>query len=156
FVLTTAVGVEVGFHRYFAHRSFDARPALRWLLAALGCMAGQGSVVFWAGVHRRHHACADAPGDPHSPHLHGSGLGGRLRGLWHAHLGWLLCGDDYRASANAVDLLKDPIVYGVSRRYAAWVAAGLAIPALAGAAIEPGWFGALQGLLWGGFVRILA
>lgn len=156
FVLTAAVGVEVGFHRYFSHRAFDAGPALRWALAVLGCMAGQGSVIFWAGIHRRHHTHADSPGDPHSPYLHGTHFMGRVRGFWHAHVGWLLTGDDYKSSANAVDILRDPIVYGVSRRYGTWALVGLLLPAVAGALIERSAFGALQGLLWGGFVRVFA
>src|SRR4029077_11500515 len=55
----TFVGVEVGFHRHFAHRSFLAVHPLRIILAALGSMALQGSVIWWAGVHRVHHAHAD-------------------------------------------------------------------------------------------------
>src|ERR1700758_2945629 len=75
----TFVGVEVGFHRHFAHRSFLAVHPLRIILAGLGSMALQGSVIWWAGVHRVHHAHADRSGDPHSP----------LEGLLYAHVGWL-------------------------------------------------------------------
>ena len=77
--LLTFVGIEVGFHRHFAHRSFQAVRPVRIILAALGSMALQGSVLWWAGVHRVHHAKADHFGDPHSP----------LEGLIHAHVGWL-------------------------------------------------------------------
>lgn len=156
FVLTAAIGVEIGYHRLFAHHAFDTGPIVRSVFAVLGSMAGQGSVVFWAGVHRVHHAHTDTVGDPHSPHLHQGGFWGKLGGIWHAHVGWLFTGQDYNACGNAGNLLRDPVVYGVSRRYIQWVLVGLAIPTLIGALIERSAFGALQGLLWGGFVRTFA
>src|ERR687896_724416 len=59
-------------------------------LAAIGSMAVQGPVMAWVADHRKHHAHADEEGDPHSPHVgHGDGVSGVLRGLWHAHTGWL-------------------------------------------------------------------
>ncbi len=81
----TMAGVELGFHRYFAHRSFTARPALVWVLGALGSSAFLGPVMWWVAMHRRHHAVTDREGDPHSPHWPVSGA----RGLVHAHVGWL-------------------------------------------------------------------
>src|SRR5688572_2024825 len=56
--VATLVGIEVGFHRHFAHRSFKAAMPLRLVLGALGSMALQGSVLWWAGVHRTHHRYA--------------------------------------------------------------------------------------------------
>ena len=54
-------------------------------------MAVQGPVIAWVADHRKHHAHTDVEGDPHSPHVgHGEGVAGVLRGLWHAHAGWLL------------------------------------------------------------------
>ena len=32
---------------------------------------------------------SDRPGDPHSPYRYGTSLSGQLRGLAHAHVGWL-------------------------------------------------------------------
>src|SRR5437763_17150199 len=43
----TAVGVTVGFHRLFTHRSFEAHPVVRFVLAALGSMAVQGNLLKW-------------------------------------------------------------------------------------------------------------
>ena len=51
----TALGITVGFHRLFVHRSFETNAAVKFVLAALGSMAVQGSVLKWAAVHRRHH-----------------------------------------------------------------------------------------------------
>ena len=89
FYLVSGFGVTVGYHRLFAHRSF--RPA-RWLkivLASAGSLAVEGSVIGWVANHRRHHVFSDKPGDPHSPHLHGTGVAAQLRGFAHAHVGWL-------------------------------------------------------------------
>ena len=85
----TCLGVTVGFHRLLTHRSFETYPAVRYSLAVLGTLAVEGSVIKWVADHRKHHAFADEPGDPHSPHDAGPGVLGALRGLWHAHVGWL-------------------------------------------------------------------
>ena len=93
FYLVSGFGVTVGYHRLFTHRSF--RPA-RWLkivLASAGSLAVEGSLSGWVANHRRHHVYADKPGDPHSPHLHGTGVRAQLRGFAHAHVGWLFKGD---------------------------------------------------------------
>ena len=48
-------------------------------------------IVRGVAHHRRHHQVADKPGDPHSPYLDDEpGFRSAVRGLWHAHLGWLL------------------------------------------------------------------
>jgi len=60
----TGIGVSVGYHRYFTHRSFKATPAVGVLLTILGSMAGQGALLSWVAMHRRHHELSDQPGDP--------------------------------------------------------------------------------------------
>src|SRR5207244_6406299 len=42
-----AFGTTIGFHRYFSHRSFEAGPAVKALLAILGCMTVQGPLTAW-------------------------------------------------------------------------------------------------------------
>src|SRR6478672_11134553 len=93
FYLVTGLGVTVGFHRLLTHRSFTAAPALRVVLAIAGSMSFEGEVIGWVAIHRRHHAFSDRPGDPHSPYRYGTSLSGQLRGLAHAHVGWLLRDD---------------------------------------------------------------
>jgi fatty-acid desaturase len=83
----TGLGVTVGFHRHFTHRSFKTRPEVRAILAVLGSAAIEGPVISWVADHRKHHAFSDRPGDPHSPHVdHGVGWTGALRGLGHTHI----------------------------------------------------------------------
>jgi stearoyl-CoA desaturase (Delta-9 desaturase) len=153
----TGLGVTVGFHRMLTHRSFRCSAWLRGTFAVLGTMSVEGPVVSWVSDHRKHHAYTDRPGDPHSPHLdHGGGWRGALRGLAHAHVGWLF-DHTQRGSRErfASDLLADPVVAFVDRTFIFWSLLGLAIPfglgALAGGTVSAG----LEGMLWGGAVRIL-
>ncbi|HAA30147.1 MAG TPA: acyl-CoA desaturase [Cyanobacteria bacterium UBA8553] len=150
----TILGVEVGFHRHFAHRAFQTTTAVRVILAILGAMAAQGGVTFWVAHHRRHHQYTDLPGDPHSPHLHGDGIRGRLWGLWHSHMGWTLDGQITNSMLFAKDLLRDPVIAKVNQLQQYWVILGLVIPTVIGGVLSRTWIGALQGLIWGGLVRV--
>ncbi|MHB1809535.1 MAG: acyl-CoA desaturase [Solirubrobacteraceae bacterium] len=151
----TGLGVTVGFHRLFTHRSFKAAAPLRFLLAVLGSAAIEGPLIEWVSNHRRHHQFSDATGDPHSPHHHGRGVSGALRGLLHAHVGWILKGDAAATPERyAKDLLADPIARLVDRTFLVWLLAGLAMPFALGGALTGTVAGALGGLLWGGAVRI--
>ena len=79
----SGLGITVGFHRLFTHRSFKTSPALRGVFAACGSIAIEGPVISWVADHRKHHAFSDQPGDPHSPHVdHGGGWrGARCAGV---------------------------------------------------------------------------
>jgi len=154
--VVTGLGVTVGFHRLLTHRSFQVPKPLEYVFAVLGSMAVQGPVMSWVADHRKHHAHADEEGDPHSPHVgHGDGVSGVLRGLWHAHTGWLFSTQG-RASARryAKDLYEDRGMRRVNRYFPLIVLLSLAIPALAGWALTGTLSGAAAGLLWGGLVRI--
>jgi stearoyl-CoA desaturase (delta-9 desaturase) len=146
-------GIEVGLHRHFSHRAFQAHPAVRAGLAIMGSMAAQGPVLFWVATHRRHHAFSDRPGDPHTPNVHGEGVLELLRGLWHAHVGWLFQGDTTDLGFYARDLLGDRLVFRINQLYFVWLLSGLALPALIAGLVTRSWTGALMGLVWGGLVR---
>ncbi len=148
----TILGVELGFHRYFAHRSFTARPALVWVLGALGSSAFLGPVMWWVAMHRRHHGLTDREGDPHSPHWPFSGM----HGLVHAHVGWLFRPEHTAMTISAgevKDLWQSPRTVSLHRSYLLWGVLGLVIPTLIGFAAG-GARGALTGFLWGGMVRV--
>ena len=155
--VATGLGVTVGFHRLFTHRSFKTGKTVRATLAILGSAAIEGPVISWVADHRKHHAYSDKPGDPHSPHVdHGHGLKGALRGLWHAHVGWLFIHTERGLKTRyAPDLIADPVVSYVSRTFPLWVVAGLAVPFGLGWVIGGTLNSALTGLLWGGAVRML-
>jgi stearoyl-CoA desaturase (delta-9 desaturase) len=120
-------------------------------------VAIEGPVISWVADHRKHHAFSDRPGDPHSPHVdHGVGWRGALRGLLHAHMGWLFLHTHRgRRTRYAPDLIADPVVSFVDRTFIFWAVGGLL------AAVGLGWLiggsvdAALTGLLWGGAVRLL-
>lgn len=152
----TGMGVTVGYHRLFTHRSFKTTRLLRALLAVLGSMAVEGPVLEWIATHRKHHRFSDHAGDPHSPHVdHASGWRGAVRGLWHAHFGWMLRGEDRANPARyAKDLMADRDLRFISRTFPLWVVVGLIVPFGLGAALSGSVVGGLTGMLWGGAVRI--
>ncbi|MHC5001893.1 MAG: acyl-CoA desaturase [Planctomycetota bacterium] len=164
--LATAAGITIGYHRLFTHRSFRTPRPMAAILAALGSMAVEGPVLQWVATHRRHHQHSDADGDPHSPHTHGSGFWATIRGMWHAHMGWLLSTRTFvptrdRASRSAPglaryvrDLRKDPLLRWMNSAFPYWVLLGLLIPAALGGLITMTWTGALLGFIWGGLVRV--
>jgi stearoyl-CoA desaturase (delta-9 desaturase) len=153
--VVTVIGVTVGFHRLLTHRAFRTYPAVRYTLAVMGSMAVEGSVIKWVADHRKHHTFADDDGDPHSPHGGGPGIAGALRGLWHAHMGWLFTTVGRADRARyAKDLVSDRGMRLIDRAELPLLAATLAIPFGLGYALTGTLRGALLGLLWGGLVRI--
>jgi stearoyl-CoA desaturase (delta-9 desaturase) len=150
----TGLGVTVGFHRCFTHRSFRATPTLRTVLAVIGSMSFEGSVIAWVATHRRHHAFTDQPGDPHSPYRYGTSIGGLLRGLGHAHLGWMFRDDPTPADRYAPDLTADRAMRAVAAAFPLLCVVSLAIPFGVGWAIGGGLRTALTALVWAGLVRI--
>jgi stearoyl-CoA desaturase (delta-9 desaturase) len=140
--LLAGFGITVGFHRLLTHRSFATHRPVAYVLAGLGSLALQGSVVDWVADHRKHHAHSDRPGDPHSPNLEG----GALRSLWHAHVGWLFRNQGRAEHERyAPDLIDDPGMRAIDRLFPAFVGLSFALPFA---------LGGLTGLLWGGLVRI--
>jgi stearoyl-CoA desaturase (delta-9 desaturase) len=148
----TAVGISVGYHRLLAHRSFKAVKPVRLLLALAGTLSAQGPAITWAAHHRRHHSAADHEGDPHSPHLGSDHI---LKGLWHAHVGWLfdesLTSDPLR---YVPDLIREKEIRWMSRHFVALVLAGIVLPGVVAYAITQRPLALLTGMLWGGVVRI--
>ncbi|MEM6330496.1 MAG: fatty acid desaturase [Planctomycetota bacterium] len=102
YVLTGSLGICMGYHRLLTHRSFETFRPVRWLLAMLGGLSGEGSALTWVANHRKHHAFSDKDGDPHSPR----------HGKWWAHMTWFMPnrGEKWNAellSRYAPDMLKD-------------------------------------------------
>ena len=141
--LVSAIGVEIGFHRYFSHRAFKCHPAVRWVLGVSGSTAGQGPVLYWAATHRQHHRFTDTEHDPHAPLPHG------LAGWWQPMSAG--CSSPQRGDLPKAipDLLNDRTTLQISRLYFVWFGLGLALPFGAGLALQ-GWGGALDAFLWGG------
>jgi len=131
FYFASIIGITVGYHRHFTHRSFTVGLRWRLALAVLGYTAGQGPVTYWVSHHRLHHARADTADDPHSP-LDTRGLL-TVRSFWHAYVGWIL-GADRKANTAVLtpDLLKDRALMRLERWY---------LPIYLGSLLLPGAFG---------------
>lgn len=147
------LGVTVGYHRLFTHRSFRAARGLRVSLAVAGSVAVEGRVIDWVADHRRHHASSDVDGDPHSPWLHGPGTWGLVKGLFHSHVGWLFVTNPTSLERYAPDLIGDRDLERVNRWWPFIAGLTFVIPAAVGAAVD-GWAGAARALLWAGLVRV--
>ena len=153
FYYLSLLGVTVGYHRHFTHASFKGKRPLRLGLAVAGSMAIQGPVNQWVADHRRHHAFADRAGDPHSPWRYGTDLRSLLKGMFHAHLGWLFDRRKTNQERYAPDLLKDRGLVFVSRTFVVWAFLSLAMPAVLGGLITGSWAGAWSAFFWAGLVR---
>ena len=147
--LTGGIGICLGYHRLLTHSSFNTYRPIRWFLALVGGLAGEGSAIDWVANHRKHHAYSDKPGDPHSPR----------EGTWWSHVFWLAWSppqDQHWAHVEkwAPDLQKDAMMRFLGRMFLPLhIAAGLwamgAGYALGGAPM------AASFVVWGIFVRLV-
>lgn len=154
FYLVTGLGVTLGYHRLFTHRSFQAKRWLELSLAVCGSMAVQGPLLRWVAEHRRHHQHSDSEDDPHSPHVHGGSVGALMRGFFHAHLGWFFDAERTAARRYAPDLFADPTLRRIDRLYPVWVIASIALPGLIAGALDGTSAAFAGGILWPGLARI--
>lgn len=151
------LGVELGYHRLLAHRSYKAKRPLKIILASLGSMAFQGPIIWWSSIHRKHHRYSDHQGDPHSMYVFDGKGRWTWRGAVHAHVGWIWSGQSVGRGGFAefaTDLYRDPDIFWIHMHYLYFMLAGFGLPALVAGLVSGTWQGALTGLLWGGFVRI--
>jgi len=152
--LLTVTGIGVGFHRLLTHRAFETPRAVKYVLTVLGSMAMEARPIKWVAIHRSHHHHSDGDADPHSPHHHGAGFVGMLKGFWHAHLGWVFQPDRAHIDRYVADLKADRGLVRVDKLFALWVALGLLLPAAIAFLVTGTWNGALLGFIWGGVARI--
>jgi len=153
--ILTVLGITVGFHRLFTHRSFETGKVVQCIFAILGSMAAQGPLLKWVATHRCHHQYSDMHEDPHSPRVFGNSRFGRIQAFYHSHIGWFFEPDPVNLSNYVKDLSRSKLLCTISDLFPLWVALGLIIPAAIGGAITGTWFGALLGFVWGGLVRML-
>ena len=146
FYFLTAGSITGGYHRLFSHRTYEARPWLRWFWALFGAASFQNSILIWAREHRLHHRFVDTDLDPYSIN----------RGFWFAHIGWMLITP--AASPIAIepygrDLSADPVVRFQHKHYVLVATLmGFGLPTLLGYFLGS----ALGGLAIAGFLRIVA
>jgi stearoyl-CoA desaturase (delta-9 desaturase) len=154
FYWVSGLGVTVGYHRYFTHSSFKAKPALRVAMAIAGSLAMEGPVVTWVADHRRHHKYSDKEGDPHSPWRYGDDAKALAKGLVWAHVLWLFDPNQTSQEKFAPDLLADKKIRMVDNWFVGLVAFTLLGPALVGGLWGMSWHGAITAFFWAGLVRV--
>jgi fatty-acid desaturase len=147
--LTGGIGICLGFHRHLTHLSFSTYKPVRWLLAFIGGLAGEGSVIDWVANHRKHHAHSDQEGDPHSPH----------EGPWWSHMFWLAFWKGPELHAEHIrrwvpDLVKDPVLRWIGAMFLPSHFLAAAVIGAAGYAYGGYWM-ATSFLVWGMFVRLV-
>ncbi|MCO6047671.1 fatty acid desaturase [Aeoliella sp. ICT_H6.2] len=151
---TGSLGVCMGYHRLLTHGSFKTYKPIRWLLALLGGLSGEGSAIMWVSNHRKHHKYSDHDGDPHSPR----------DGAWWSHMLWFMpnwgqkISDDI-AKRYAGDLLKDPMMRFLHKMFLPShfiLGVGLFLMGYFGAfGLTGGWWDGMSMLLWGTGVRMV-
>ena len=144
-MMWNGLSITAGYHRLWAHKSYNAHFVVRFIFALGGALALQNSIKVWCSNHRSHHRFVDDEAkDPYSAR----------KGFWFSHIGWML--RDYPASlvdeANVKDLMKDPLVQFQHKYY--WP---LSFLMNAGLPLYLGWMAgdALGGLLLVGFLRLV-
>lgn len=152
------LGVHVGYHRLFTHRSFACPILVERSLAILACCCGQDSPTYWVALHRLHHHHSDDVLDPHSPR----------HGFFWAHIGWLLVKsyDINRASVidrYAKDLKRDAFQAFLMKHdtwifimFASWIAyflVGFCVVIASGSGIEDAVQFGLSIMIWGAALR---
>src|SRR4051794_14870240 len=147
-------GITIGFHRYFTHGSFKAKRPLRIALAIAGSLAVEGPLVRWVADHRKHHKFSDAEGDPHSPWRYGETVPALMKGLWWAHIAWMLEGEQPPQYKSAPDLIRDRGARNISRQFVVWTVVSLLLPAAIGGLVTWSWQGAVTAFFWGSLVRV--
>ena len=74
------MGVTVGAHRLWTHRTYKATWPLKVYLMIMNCFAAQNDIFEWARDHRVHHKYSETDADPHNA----------KRGFFFSHVGWLM------------------------------------------------------------------
>ncbi len=154
FYWLSGLGVTVGYHRYFTHGSFRAKPGLRVALAIAGSLAMEGPVITWVSDHRRHHKYSDKEGDPHSPWRYGDNARALAKGLLYAHMLWLFDPNKTSQQKFAPDLLADRKIKIVDRLFGPLVGVSLLLPAVIGGLGGMSWHGAITAFFWASLVRV--
>ncbi len=137
FLIANGLSITGGYHRLWAHKTYDAHWSLRLFFMIFGAMSLQNSAFAWCSGHRTHHLNVDDVDlDPYSI----------KRGFWFAHIGWML--REYPSGkpdfTNIPDLRRDPLLQFQHRFYVP-----LVLVTNIGFPLAAGW---LVGDVWGTFI----
>jgi len=143
YLLATGLSITGGYHRLFAHKSYEANSLVKILFLIFGAAACQNSALKWASDHRDHHLYVDQSPDPYNIY----------KGFFYAHMGWVFFKDAGNSSFDNVrDLLKDPLIRWQNRFYVPLaICVGFVLPFIFGFFLGDAW----GCLLWAGIVRVV-
>ncbi|MFZ4404723.1 MAG: fatty acid desaturase [Pseudobdellovibrionaceae bacterium] len=145
FAAATNLAITAGYHRLFAHKSYEAHPVAKIIYLLIGASAWQGSALKWSSDHRRHHSHVDTQKDPYNIH----------RGFWFSHMGWLFLKETVDQDIHAPDLEKNKWFRWQNKYYNTWaIATGFVFPMLLGWLYFGHFLGAMGGLFVAGSLRI--
>jgi stearoyl-CoA desaturase (delta-9 desaturase) len=103
------MALTTGYHRYFAHRTYQTSRPFQFIVALLGTLCVQKGPLWWAGHHRHHHKHSDQSEDVHSP---------TVRGFWWSHWGWIICSKYERTPVEQIrDFARYPELRWLNKYY---------------------------------------
>ena len=143
FWFVSGMGITMGYHRLFSHKSYDTNVFLEWVLMICGSLAFENTILKWSSDHRKHHAKAETEEDPYSI----------TEGFWHAHIGWIL--KNTPVEKNRVVGVKDlekksAVIFQNKYYFHIGIIFGFLLPLFIGYVYgRP-----LGAILWGSFLRI--
>jgi stearoyl-CoA desaturase (delta-9 desaturase) len=139
----TGTAITAGYHRYYAHRAFECRSAVKFLMLIFGAAALENSALSWVADHREHHRHTDREQDPYNIQ----------KGFFWAHIGWIYFKHtEDRDFSNVKDLKKDALIQWQHKYYVPIaLIVGLGVPFLIGLLFGRPW----GGVIWGGLLRLV-
>lgn len=130
YLITSGLGITVGYHRLFSHASYTAHPIVKAIMLFFGASAFEQTALDWSTQHRDHHRYVDTDKDPYSI----------KKGFWYAHIGWLVAYKHVMNYDNCKDLQQDKLLMNQHKYYGLWaVGSGIVVPLLIGAAAGYFW-----------------
>ena len=143
FWFISGMGITMGYHRLFAHKSFKTNSFVEWILMIFGSLAFENTILKWVSDHRKHHNFSDTKDDPYSI----------MEGFWHAHIGWIIKNTPEKQSRikGVKDLESKPAIKFQNKYYFhIGIIVGFILPFIVGLIYNR----PLGAVLWAGFLRV--
>ena len=143
FWFISGMGITMGYHRLFAHKSFKTNSFVEWILMILGSLAFENTILKWVSDHRKHHNLSDTKDDPYSI----------MEGFWHAHIGWIIKNTPEEQSRikGVKDIeSKSAIKFQNKYYFHIGIIVGFILPLIIGFIYNR----PLGAVLWAGFLRV--
>ena len=137
------LAITGGYHRLFAHATYEATTPLKIFYLLFGAASVQNSALKWSSDHRIHHSDVDTERDPYDI----------TQGFWWAHIGWVVYKSGKQLELNRVkDLARDPWVM-LQHKY--WIPLAILMAAVVPFCLGLIWGDPIGALLVAGFLRLI-